>query len=232
MVLVSISAESDQPVVDEEAAPAALVLGPRLSAARKQAGVGLRELARRIGVSAGLISLIENGRSAPSVGTLYAIACELGLSFDDLFNGAPRAPAEEPGPVKVQHAQERPTVQLATGVRWERLTKTARPDFEFLHVVYEVGGASCDAGVQLQHGGQEFALLLEGSLGLTIAEEEFRLEPGDSISFDAQVPHRIWNAGDRPALAIWVVLQRRNDQRALAPAPAPSRRRTKPKAEQ
>jgi len=222
-----MSAEGGPPAADEETPPAALVLGPRLSAARKDAGVGLRELARRIGVSPGLISLIENGRSAPSVGTLYAIARELGLSFDDLFNGASPAAAEEPSPIKVQHAQERPTVQLATGVRWERLTRTARPDFEFLHVVYEVGGASCDADVKLQHGGQEFALLLEGSLGLTIADEEHRLEPGDSISFDAQVPHRIWNSGDRPAVAIWVVLQRRNDQRALAPG----RRRAKAKAE-
>jgi transcriptional regulator with XRE-family HTH domain len=191
------------------------VIGPRLSAARKQAGVGVRELARRIGVSAGLISLIENGRSAPSVSTLYAIARELDLSFDDLFNGS-RGTSDATGPVKVMHRRERPTVQLATGVRWERLTHTDRPDFEFLHVVYEVGGASCDADAKLQHGGQEYALLLDGALGLTIADEEFRLEPGDSISFDAGAPHRIWNAGDRPARAMWVVLQRRNDRR-IAP---------------
>lgn len=190
-------------------------LGPRLSAARKEAGVGLRVLARRIGVSPGLISQIENGRIAPSVSTLYAIATELDLSFDYLFRGA--APlGERPGigATRVQHEPERPTVRLASGVRWEHLTWTRRDDFEFLHVVYEVGSASCDEGALLQHGGEEYAFVLSGKLGLTIGAEDYLVGPGDSINFDAQTPHRIWNAGDEPALAIWVVLQRRFDERA------------------
>lgn len=210
--------DANPPSTEGEAVDATGALGSRLSAARKNAGVGLRELARRISVSPGLISLIENGRSAPSVGTLYAIATELGISFDYLFRGGPLAAdetkANESSIVRVQSAAQRPTVRLASGVRWERLTWTVRSDFEFLYVVYEVGSASCDQGTLLRHGGEEFAYLLQGELGLTIASENFRLGPNDSISFDAQTPHRIWNAGKEPALAIWVVLQRRNDNRA------------------
>lgn len=210
--------DTKTPSTESEVADATSALGARLSAARKSAGIGLRELARRINVSPGLISLIENGRSAPSVGTLYALATELGMSFDYLFRGAPLATdgmtANESSVVRVQSAAERPTVRLASGVRWERLTWTVRSDFEFLYVVYEVGSASCEQGTFLQHGGEEFAYLLQGQLGLTIGSENFRLGANESISFDAQIPHRIWNAGKEPALAIWVVLQRRNDNRA------------------
>ena len=78
--------KSDAPVV-EGTHGLTKELGPRLSAARKEAGIGLRELARRLGVSPSLISQVETGRLAPSVGTLYAIANALGLSFDYLFRG-------------------------------------------------------------------------------------------------------------------------------------------------
>ena len=191
-------------------------LGLRLSAARKEAGVGLRALARQLGVSPGLISMVENGKIAPSVSTLYAIATTLGLSFDYLFHGQESPdhnPAEEDAAGEVQHEGQRPTVRLASGVRWERLTPVVRNDFEFLHVVYEVGGASCEEGALLQHGGQEYAYVLQGALGMTIGPKTSTLRPGDAISFDAQTPHRIWNAGDEPASAIWVVLQRRGDER-------------------
>jgi transcriptional regulator with XRE-family HTH domain len=189
-------------------------LGPRLSSARKEAGVGLRALARQIGVSPALISQIESGRTAPSVSTLYAIATALDLSFDYLFRGeAGVADRLAGGAVRVQHEAERPTVRLASGVRWERLTWTVRNDFEFLHVVYEIGSASCDKGVLLQHGGEEYAYVLSGRLGLTIGAEDYLLGPGDSINFDAQTPHRIWNGGRQPASAIWAVLQRRFDER-------------------
>jgi mannose-6-phosphate isomerase-like protein (cupin superfamily) len=99
-------------------------------------------------------------------------------------------------------------------VRWERLTWRTRNDFEFLHVVYEVGSASCEPGMLLQHGGEEYAFVLAGTLKLTVGDETFSIGPGDSISFDAQQPHRIWNPGKVPASAIWVVLQRRFDERA------------------
>jgi len=190
-------------------------LGPRLSSARKGAGVGLRALARQIGVSPALISQIESGRTAPSVSTLYAIATALDLSFDYLFRGDTGA-VERSGPaaVRVQHGDQRPTVRLASGVRWERLTWTVRNDFEFLHVVYETDSASCDEGTLLQHGGEEYAYVLSGRLGLTIGPDSYELAPGDSINFDAQTPHRIWNAGGEPASAIWAVLQRRFDERA------------------
>src|SRR6202035_4184681 len=73
-------------------------LGPRLRLVRASRRLSVRELARRVGCSASLISQIERGVSVPSVGVLYSLATELGSSLDHLLFGAgPRPPAAEPG---------------------------------------------------------------------------------------------------------------------------------------
>src|SRR5579863_6593296 len=66
-------------------------LGPRLRQVREQRGLSVRELARRTQCSPSLVSQIERGLSAPSVGMLYALATELRTSLDFLFSAA--APA-------------------------------------------------------------------------------------------------------------------------------------------
>ena len=63
-------------------------IGTRLREERERMSISQRELARRIGLSASLISQIESGQSKPSVGTLYAIVTELGVSVDDVFRGS------------------------------------------------------------------------------------------------------------------------------------------------
>src|SRR5689334_11835532 len=115
-------------------------LGPRLREVRSGRGLSVRELARRVGCSASLISQIERGVSVPSVGVLYALATELGSSLDYLlFGSGPGADAgvgpgagagagtAEPRPVAppaalVQRGGARKIIDLASGVRWERLT--------------------------------------------------------------------------------------------------------------
>src|SRR5215470_10664127 len=126
-------------------------VGQRLRAERERHGLSLRELARRLAISPSALSQIETGRSRPSVGTLYAIVTELGCSLDELFGSARAGAATgagappEAGAVLVQRRDARKRLDLESGVRWERLTPTAEPDADFLHVVYEVGGASSRA---------------------------------------------------------------------------------------
>lgn len=61
-------------------------LGSRLREARLRAHLSLREVARRLGVSASFLSQLENGKSQPSVATLFSLAQLLGLSIDQLFD--------------------------------------------------------------------------------------------------------------------------------------------------
>jgi transcriptional regulator with XRE-family HTH domain len=77
-----------------QAASIARRIGPRVRARRIELGISMRELARRIDVSASFVSLIETGRCAPSVGTFRALASELGISASELLadEGARRSP--------------------------------------------------------------------------------------------------------------------------------------------
>jgi transcriptional regulator with XRE-family HTH domain/mannose-6-phosphate isomerase-like protein (cupin superfamily) len=74
-------------------------LAERLKWARQKAGLSLREVSRQLGVSASFVSQIENGKSTPSVATLYSMAQLLGVTIDELFSGAQAddviAPASE-----------------------------------------------------------------------------------------------------------------------------------------
>jgi quercetin dioxygenase-like cupin family protein len=120
----------------------------------------------------------------------------------------------------VQRRVDRPVVQLASGVRWERLSNIADPSIEYLLSVYEPGGESCPPDGLLRHGGKEFGYVQSGRLGVTIGFDTYELEAGDSISFASEEPHRMFTLGDEPATVLWVVAGRHGDPRELA-APAP-----------
>ena len=91
---------------------------------------------------------------------------------------------------------------------WERLTTVSEPGVEFLHVTYEVGGASSPADAFQRHAGHEWGYVVSGSLQVTIGFRQYLLEPGDAISLDSTTPHRLANVGDVPVHAIWFVLGR------------------------
>jgi len=200
-----------------------LELSRRLRAARERSGLSLRALASRLDISPSALSQIETGRSRPSVGSLYAITSELGVSLDSLFesddrpstprpSAKPQAPDMEGGPV--QRAGARRALDLEAGVRWERLTAAADPEVDFLWVAYEPGGASSNG--LMRHSGKEYGLVLDGELHVTVGFETHVLAAGDSISFDSTTPHRLANEGDTPVLGVWVVIGRRSDPRADA----------------
>ncbi|HEY7206864.1 MAG TPA: helix-turn-helix domain-containing protein [Gaiellaceae bacterium] len=193
-------------------------IGERLREARNRNGMTVREIARRVGVSPSLISQIERDKVNPSVSTLWALVTVLGLTMGDLFSEAEQrsgaaaaTPARPAGPVTVPGG--RAVINLETGVHWERLTAGSDSVVEFLSVTYPPGAASCGEHSLVSHGGKEYGYVVSGRLGVRIGFDEFELEPGMAISFDASAPHRLWAIGDRPAEAIWVVVGRQSDSR-------------------
>jgi transcriptional regulator with XRE-family HTH domain len=196
-------------------------LGPRLRQVREQRGLSARELARRTQCSPSLISQIERGLSAPSVGMLYALATELRTSLDFLFGaqvgppGGVTVTAHGDGRVLadglgghgiVQRAGTRRTIDLASGVRWERLTPGRDERVDFLEVIYEPSGHSTDARRPLRHDGREYGMITSGTLHASVGFDTFVLGPGDSIAFDSALPHMYWNATAADVHAIWAVV--------------------------
>ena len=196
-------------------------IGDRLRAERTKAGISQRELARRLGLSASLISQLESGLSKPSVGTLYAIVTELDLSLDKLLRGDdnPRRSDADSGPgaagpdSPLVHPEDRKSIELASGVRWEQLTSDTEQEVDFLHAIYEVGGASTPDESLMRHHGREYGYVVSGKMGIQLGFEHFELHPGDSIAFDSTEPHRLFNMGDEPVHAIWFVVGRGADDR-------------------
>lgn len=191
-------------------------IGPRLREQRERLGISLREIARRIGVSASLVSQIERDKVNPSVSTLWALARELGLNMGDLFDEETpsrdhRGHGGESTPVVTP--EQRAVIELESGVVWERLTPERDPSVEFLRVTYDVGSESCPEDSLVTHSGREYAFVISGQLGVRIGFDEYRLEPGHSITFDATSPHRLWAVGHVPVEALWVVVGRQSDRR-------------------
>jgi transcriptional regulator with XRE-family HTH domain len=187
-------------------------LGPRLRLARTSRQLSVRELARRVGCSASLISQIERGVSVPSVGVLYSLATELGSSLDHLLFGSDPPAAAAPvaefprPPVIVQRGGDRHIIDLASGVRWERLTPQSEAMTDFLEVIYSPGGHSTDERRPLRHDGREYGLIINGTLQANVGFESYELGPGDSIAFDSSVPHEYLNKTGDYVHAIWVVV--------------------------
>jgi len=202
-------------------------LGPRLRLVRASRQLSVRELARRVGCSASLISQIERGVSVPSVGVLYSLATELGSSLDYLLFGSGSAPdgvsaetpvadsvpavTPEPRPTAppaaiVQRSGDRRIIDLASGVRWERLTPQPEAMTDFLEVIYSPGGHSTDERRPLRHDGREYGVIISGTLQANVGFESYELGPGDSIAFDSSTPHEYLNKTGEVVHAIWVVV--------------------------
>jgi transcriptional regulator with XRE-family HTH domain len=194
-------------------------VGSRLREGREKRGISLRELARRVGVSPSLVSQIELDRVNPSVSTLYSLVTELGMTMGDVFGDnaqpAPRVVRERPGSHGlVADPETRRVINLASGVRWERLTPDSGRDVEFLYVVYPVGAESCAENALVTHGGREYGYVTSGTLGVRVGFDEYELGPGASIAFDSSSPHRLWAIGGEPVHAVWLVIGRAADPRA------------------
>ncbi|MFE7901176.1 helix-turn-helix domain-containing protein [Streptomyces sp. NPDC057424] len=210
-------------------------VGARIRQARLERGTSLRALAREIGVSASLVSQIETGKSQPSVSTLYAITTALGISVESLFDAREAAQARErvregagegplaASPATVAHALAalsadpgrrigplvgaggRETLELDSGVVWERLGRVPGAEADFLLVTYRPGGSSSGSGALMRHPGTEYGYLVSGELILTLGFEEYTLRPGDSVCFESTTPHRYRNDGEVPAVGVWFV---------------------------
>ena len=105
-------------------------------------------------------------------------------------------------------SRDAPSDPARLGRLWERLTTLSEPGIEFLHVTYEVGGASSPHDAFQRHAGHEWGYVLSGRLEVRIGFDEYVLEPGDAISINSSIPHRLATIGDEPVEAIWFVLGR------------------------
>jgi transcriptional regulator with XRE-family HTH domain len=112
-------------------------------------------------------------------------------------------PGRRIGPLVAAGGRE--TLELDSGVVWERLGRVPGAETDFLLVTYRPGGSSSGSGALMRHPGTEYGYLTSGELILTLAFEEYTLRPGDSVCFESTTPHRYRNDGGVPAVGVWFV---------------------------
>lgn len=204
------------------------VVGERIRDARERSGMSVRELARRIDVSASHVSQVERGLASFSVRALYNVVSILGISMDSLFESdaeaadsstavaVERAATAQPGPLDeagiVQRGTTRPTIKLNYGPRWERLTPKPEVGTEFIQVVYDSNPGGQPPEDYVRHGGREYGIIISGVLNVQVGFGESQLFPGDSIAFDCSIPHRFWNSGAEEVVAVWFVMDEATDE--------------------
>jgi transcriptional regulator with XRE-family HTH domain len=150
----------------------------------------LRALAEQSGVSVNTLCLIENGKVSPSVSTLQRIAQALQVPITALFE------SEIPRSTLVHmRSDSRLKAAFSHGSLEDLGAGMADRTVEPFVITLDPGADSGPSPIV--HAGQEFVFCLDGQIDYVVEDRAYALEPGDSLLFDANLPHRWLNT--RPA---------------------------------
>jgi transcriptional regulator with XRE-family HTH domain len=168
-------------------------VGKRVRQWRKELGLSLQDLAGRSDVAASTIQKVEKGQMVPSIAVVMKIA-----------RGLDRRPTElvtqDSGELDtvLMRAKEHPVIGTARKMRIERLSGDLfDPAIEMWRVTVHPGVGSGEQPHAYE--GEEVVVCEEGEILFRVADEDYRLMPGDSLHFKAGLPHRWWNPGDSAA---------------------------------
>lgn len=172
-------------------------VGSQVRAIRQQRGLSMRAVAELCGLSPNTISLIERGATSPSVSTLHQLAIALRVPITAFF---------EERAEKVRVIFSRPGERSFSGshrVRLESLGSDLEGQtLEPFLVTLEPGA---DSGEQaIVHDGHELVYCLQGEVEYEVEEQHYRLAAGESLLFEARLPHRWRNPHSTPALFLLV----------------------------
>jgi len=163
-------------------------VGSQLRVLRMEHGLSLRLLAERSGLNVNTLSLIENGRTSPSVSTLQQLARALNVPIAAFFETDDAVQN-----VIFQKEGQRPRAAFAHGTAEDLGAGMMMQGGQPLLVTLRPG---TDSGLApIVHTGHEFVYCLEGQLTYTIGDRRYALEAGDSLIFEAHLPHRWSNTG-------------------------------------
>lgn len=173
-------------------------VGLRLRQLREERDLSIRALARESRLSANALSMIERGKTSPSVSTLYKVADALNVPITALFRIAPTREriVHMKGDARTRVAFTR---GLWEGLGGERFVGRVEP----FALTLESGASSGPHPVV--HSGHEFVLCQRGQLEYRVEGEIFLLQPGDSLIFASRLKHRWRNPGPTVTNAIFVL---------------------------
>lgn len=173
-------------------------VGRRLRELRTGRGLSIRALAEASELNVNTLSLIENGRTSPSVSTLQVIAQTLQVPISAFFE-------TDHGNKKVvyQRSGHRPRATFSHGLMEDLGAGMRRFGAEPLIVTLK---PKADSGrAPIVHTGREFVYCISGKITYFVEEDAYPLEPGDSLMFEAYLPHRWRNENESDSKLLLVL---------------------------
>jgi transcriptional regulator with XRE-family HTH domain len=186
-------------------------IGKRIKNLRQQKGIKLTDLADGAGVSKGLLSKIENGRTVPSLPVLLSIIQALAMLPEEFFQNL----SYEPPPRRYVHKSAYDLIPIqkedeAVGFNYQLVLEQAFEKFTMEVVILEILPKARRQKVSVD--AYEFKYVLEGEINYQIDEEFVLLKTGDTLLYDGRIPHVPHNDTDRPAKMLVVYLYTDNEE--------------------
>lgn len=198
---------SMQPAIDNPV-HAEINVGRRLQELRAEQGLSIRALAEKSGLNFNTLSLIENEKTSPNVSTLQQLATALQIPITAFFE-ATSAYKD----VVFQNCGKRPKTMFPHGELEDLGGGLALG--EATPLLMTSNPKSSSGAETIVHTGQEFVYCLDGSMVYWVGQEEYVLEQGDSLIFQAHIPHRWENRTDSPAHCILIICPSDNSDRSV-----------------
>jgi transcriptional regulator with XRE-family HTH domain len=183
-------------------------IGHEVKRFREKLGITISELAKSAEMSAGMLSKIENGATSPSLASLQALSNALQVPVTSLFRG-------------YEEIRDASFVKAGQGLTIERRGTRAGHQYQLLGhsphgpVMVEpymiTLTAKSDVFPTFQHAGLEMLYMLEGNIVYRHGDKTYDMHPGDTLFFDADVPHGPEELKQLPARYLSVISYRREE---------------------
>jgi len=182
-----------------------LQIGAKIKRFREDNNLTLNDMAERTGLSTAVLSQIENHLISPPLGTLIRLTRALDLSPGHFFDEYP-----DKAFTIVRKTERRPVSRFASkrGIQYGYSYESLGHDMKDRHMepfLVTLEPATLASPKPASHEGEEFLLVLEGEMEVTLGDHSDVLQPGDAIYYDSSIPHLVQCKGNEKARILAVI---------------------------
>ena len=189
--------QSNSPILESLKESHNIEVGRRLREVRMGKGLSIRSLAEQSRLNVNTLSLIENGHTSPSVSTLQVLAQTLQIPITIFFE------TNDEDKVIHQRAGQRASAIFAHG--WMENLGSGSTRFGAEPLIITLDPDADSGKTPIVHTGSEFVYCLEGNITYHVDNQAYALQPGDSLLFEAHLPHRWRNEDGTPSRMLLVM---------------------------
>lgn len=168
------------------------IVGEKIKGLRESKGISIEELGERSGLAIEQVQRIENNIDLPSLAPLIKIARVLGVRLGTFLDDS-----DETGPAVCRKQEATDTISFSNNATHSRKHMTyhslakSKADRHMEPFIIEVAATEDSSFVLSSHEGEEFIMVMEGTMEISYGKHKYILEEGDSIYYDSIVPHHV-----------------------------------------